>query len=85
MKNKTKVIAGERTRTNGKHLKWSEMFPDGRHIYYEGDDPKGFVEQIKAEFGFDPSKDEHWGNGCCFHCPPEHLDAIYSGRFPMGS
>jgi hypothetical protein len=20
-----------------------------------------------------------------FHCPPQHLDAIYSGRFPMGS
>lgn len=80
-------------------LPWSELFPDGRHIFYEGDEPEVFVEQIKKEFGFDPSADEHWGVtfpavdeydtafvSYAFHCPVEHLDAIYGGdRFPMGS
>jgi hypothetical protein len=40
---------------------WSAHYPDGRFIYYEGEDPDGFVEQIKAEFGFDPSASEGWG------------------------
>jgi hypothetical protein len=76
---------------------WSELFPEGRHIYYEGDDPAGFVRQIQAEFGFSPAADPHWGEEFegdqgpylptySFHCPPEHLDAIYgNGHFPMGS
>jgi hypothetical protein len=62
--------------------KWSELCPEGRFIFYEGDDPKGFRREIKAEFGFDPGPKPDEG----FHCPPEHLDAIYgTGRFPMGS
>jgi hypothetical protein len=72
---------------------WGELFPDGRMIFYEGDDPSGFVEQIRAEFGFDPSADERWGdrdehpiNRYRFWCPSEHMDAIYgSDRWPMGS
>lgn len=77
--------------------KWSEMFPEGRHIYYEGDDPSGFVKEMKARFDFDPSLDNKWwGYGMChnggtflsysFFCPPEILDAIYGdGRYPLGS
>jgi hypothetical protein len=75
---------------------WSSLFPQGRHIFYEGDDPTGFVNQIESEFGFSPALDPRWGqwiNGDAFsftsysfHCPTEHLDAIYgSDRFPMGS
>jgi hypothetical protein len=77
---------------------WSEMFPDGRCIFYEGDEPQKFAEEIKAEFGFDPSEDKSWGEVIAddeagdaftsyrFHCPPEHLDAIYgNGRWPLGS
>ncbi len=74
---------------------WRELFPDGRVIFYEGDDPAGFVTTIKAEFGFDPSADPGWDEwvewetigfrSYAFRCPPDHLDAIYSGRFPMGS
>ena len=78
---------------------WSELFPKGRHIYYEGDEPQEFAEQIRTEFGFDPSADEYWGllipgddlhddafTSYCFRCPPEILDAVYgSGRWPMGS
>jgi hypothetical protein len=40
---------------------WSELHPDGRDIYYEGDDPEKFAQEIRAEFGFDPSDDELWG------------------------
>jgi len=33
---------------------WRELFPNGRFIFYEGKDQRGFRRQIKAEFGFDP-------------------------------
>ena len=39
---------------------WAELFPNGRGICYEGDDPEGFIAEIKAEFGFDPSADPAW-------------------------
>jgi hypothetical protein len=59
-----------------------ELFPEGRFIFYEGDDPKRFRREIKAEFGFDPGPAPEEG----FLCPPEHLDAIYGDeRFPTGS
>jgi hypothetical protein len=78
---------------------WAEMFPEGRDIFYEGDDPDGFVAEIIAEFGFDPrncparylgfnrAEGPTWTaeRGWAFRCPAEHLDAIYSARFPMGS
>jgi hypothetical protein len=75
---------------------WSELFPDGRHIFYEGNDPARFVSQVEAEFGFSPALDTGWGEqidgdglsfiSYGFHCPAEHLDAIYgTSRFPMGS
>jgi hypothetical protein len=77
---------------------WRELRPEGREIYYEGDEPEKFVEEIKAEFGFDPSAYEFWGEWCegdddCpgfhsypFHCPPGILDAVYgSSRWRLGS
>jgi hypothetical protein len=77
---------------------WASLFPEGRHIFYEGHAPARFREEIRAEFGFDPSADPRWGDliprneeldafiSYSFHCPPEHLDAINAGgRFPMGS
>ncbi len=73
---------------------WRNLFPEGRHIYYEGDDPAGFVEEVRVKFGFDPAADPNWGirigeregfDSYSFHCPAELLDSIYSGRFPMGS
>jgi hypothetical protein len=35
---------------------WAERFPEGRTLFYEGDDPGAFREQIQAEFGFDPAE-----------------------------
>jgi len=75
---------------------WSGLFPEGRDIFYEGEDPTGFVSQIRTEFGFSPALDSGWGvkihtddfcfTSYSFRCPTEHLDAIYGNdRFPMGS
>ena len=74
---------------------WSDLFPEGRDIFYEGNDPVRFVRQIQSEFGFSPASDprggEHIdGDGLSFtshsfYCPSEHLDAIYgNNRFPVG-
>ena len=75
---------------------WAELFPEGRYIFYEGDDPKGFVADMKRKFNFDPSKDPSWnwrrsvprgGSGCEFLCPAHMLDEIYGcdSKYPMGS
>jgi hypothetical protein len=64
---------------------WSELFPEGRVIYYEGDDQESFVSELKAKFNFDPSKDSLW-SGLAFRCPAHLMDEIYgSGKYPMGS
>jgi hypothetical protein len=66
-----------------------ELWPEGRHIFYEGDDPDGFAAEIKKEFGFDPREsNDGWceARGFEFFCPPEHLDAIdRSGRWLLGT
>jgi hypothetical protein len=75
---------------------WASLFPEGRDIFYEGDDPAGFASQIETEFGFRPTLDPRWGvliktdslsfTSYCFYCPARHLDAIYgSDRFEVGS
>ena len=79
-------------------IAWAEdTFPDGRHIYYEGDEPGIFAATIKDEFGFDVTTDPDWGYivddgegdpfaSYAFHCPVEFLgDIYYSHRWPMGS
>jgi hypothetical protein len=68
--------------------KWSELFPDGRQIFYEGNHPAGFVAEIKARFGFDPSENNpRWNrkSGFSFLCPGPLMDDIYGGEYPMGS
>ena len=72
--------------------RWSELFPHGRHIFYEGDKPGEFARQVQFEFGFDVTKDVKWGEkypdftSYSFDCPPGLLNLIYgTDRFPMGS
>lgn len=74
---------------------WALLFPNGRDIFYEGDSPRDFRTEIIEEYGFDPGEDPAWGvvigdgpeafTSYRFHCPAEHLDAIYGGQYPMGS
>jgi hypothetical protein len=79
-------------------LTWAKLYPEGRDLYYEGNHPEKFAEAIREEFGFDPSADQLWGKRTerddggpgftlyGFHCPAQHIDAIYSTyasrRFP---
>src|SRR5262249_31726874 len=77
---------------------WKVFFPNGRVIFYEGDDPEAFRKEIIGRFGFDPATASSppgfdlfgWEpaytaeRGYSFHCPAEHLDSI-TDRYPMGS
>lgn len=99
------LAGGPRTRASDRctctvevTMTWRELFPEGRHVFYEGTDPDEFRQQIRDEFSFDPGSDPGWGArvgdesdpgsslSYGFDCPPAHLDAIYgSDRFPLGS
>ena len=66
-----------------------EIFPDGRHVWYEGDDPKGFVKFVREHFGIEVTLKED-PSGHAFFCPPGYVDAIVYGpqslnEWPMGS
>lgn len=67
---------------------WRGLFPNGRMLFYEGNTPEAFVEEMKSKFGFDPSVDPKgsWTRSRMFFCPPEHLDAVYgNATYPLGS
>jgi hypothetical protein len=76
---------------------WAEGYwPDGRHIWYEGDSPESFAAAVKDELGLDVTKDPGWGRlidededsfvSYSFDCPAALLgDIYYSDRWPMGS
>jgi hypothetical protein len=41
---------------------WAEDYcPNGRHIYYESDEPDAFAATIRADFGLDVISDQAWG------------------------
>jgi hypothetical protein len=50
-----------------------DLYPDGRVLFYEGDDPAGFIAEMKEQFGLDVC--------CSLFVPAEHIDAIESGRW----
>ena len=77
---------------------WSEMMPDGRLVFYEGNDPKGFAAEMKSKFGLDVRAKNQptnglWGKpsftkkgGYSFHCPGHLMDEIYgNAKYPLGS
>jgi hypothetical protein len=77
---------------------WAEDYwPEGRHIYYEGDEPDTFAVTIMDEFGLDVTSDPGWGQviddseggsflSYKFKCPARLLgDIYYSNRWAMGS
>lgn len=71
------------------NLIWDDLFPDGRVVFYEGKDPKGFAAEMKAKFGFDLSENNpHWSKyyGYSFHCPGRCINQVYgSSKYPLGS
>lgn len=68
---------------------WKDMFPNGRILFYEGNDPKGFAKEMLTKHGFDPSKDNtHWNaeHGYSFLCPAGLIDTVYGNdEYPLGS
>ncbi len=42
---------------------FSELYPDGARVRYEGADPEGFREQAERRLGMDPAEDDRWGDG----------------------
>jgi hypothetical protein len=69
---------------------WAELCPDGRTVFYEGDDPEGFAEEMKTKFGIDLAGTKidglSWEENQALHCPAHLLDEIYgSGKYRMGS
>jgi hypothetical protein len=75
---------------------WDELVPHGAFRFYEGNDPEGFVAEMKETFGFDPSEDRHWDKlvddglggfpmrGFCI--PAGLVEAVYGNeRWPLGS
>jgi hypothetical protein len=68
--------------------KWSKLYPKGRYIFYEGDDPESFIKEIKDTLGFKIKID--WDGykefkSFGFHCPSKYMDKIYGGEYPVGS
>lgn len=83
----------KRSRAGIDYGSWTELFPEGRYIYYEGDEPVEFILEMNQKFGLDMQKlSPEWHadylefGSFGFFCPPEHLDAIYGNDiYPMGS
>jgi hypothetical protein len=62
---------------------WRETRPEGRHIFYEGDDPAAWIDKIRHDFGLDPARFmvRVWGGGeiCNTLCVPDPADFIRHG------
>jgi hypothetical protein len=62
-----------------------ELFPEGRQVWYEGDDPRGFLVAIKERFDLELELKEDQ-SGFAFFCPPGYVDAIvYTNEWPIGT
>jgi hypothetical protein len=77
---------------------WAQLFPNGREIFYEGDEPDKFAAHLAETYGLDPRADPRWwevidGDGDMepfvvygFRCPAHLLDLIYgNSAYPLGS
>jgi hypothetical protein len=55
----------------------SELFPEGRFFYFEGEDPTGFFEDLR-------SRGIEYDVSISFHCPPDLLDEMTS-KYRLGT
>lgn len=74
-------------------MSWDEMFPEGRVVFYEGDDPENFEQEMKS-IGIDVnySLENKWMNPCdwremrSFYIPSGRVEEIYgSNNWTLGS
>lgn len=68
-------------------LAWSDLFPNGRDIFYEGDNPRAFMREMRDVYGLHINKNKKsWRRSKMFFCPADLLDKIYgNGKYPLGS
>jgi len=75
-------------------VNWDDLMPYGRVVFYEGDDPESFAQEVHEEFGIDvtapaPANWEYqpdWEGAGSFFIPPGQVQAVYgSRRWPLGS
>ena len=72
---------------------WTDYYPNGRYVFYEGDDPHSFVREMKNKYNFDPSKEGRknnfrWNDECgwCFLLPGYCINEVYDRtKYPLGS
>src|SRR5262249_48235807 len=72
-------------------ITWDDLHPNGRIVFYEGDDPDGFAAEMRT-LGIDvraPIPDgwsTTWDTARVFFIPPGHVEEIYgSERWKLGS
>jgi len=60
---------------------WDEWFPEGRTVWYEGDNPAGFKGEMTAlGVQLDPQRYNE-ESGWCFDIPAGRVGEIYGGRW----
>lgn len=66
---------------------WQEMFPNGRTVFYEGDDSRGFMREMRTKYGFTINKNlKSWRRSKMFHLPGHLMDKVYgNSKYPLGS
>jgi hypothetical protein len=65
-----------------------EYFPEGRDVFYEGDDPAGFAVEMRELYGIDVTASGDWSeeDGWGFEIPAGLVEEIYgSDRWVIGS
>jgi hypothetical protein len=82
------------TDTSTTELTWDDLCPQGRVVFYEGDDPDRFAAEMAA-LGIDvradlpaPWRPEYawYPDGYAFHLPAGRVEEIYgSDRWELGS
>src|SRR5260370_2312646 len=55
---------------------FSELYPDGARVQYEGADAEGFREQAERRLGMDRAEDDRWETAREFWCPARVLDVV---------
>lgn len=75
-------------------MSWDQLFPEGRVVFYEGDDPTTFAREMRELYGIDVAApapagfpyQPTWLEAESFFIPAGLVEAVYgSGRWELGS
>lgn len=66
-------------------MNWDELRPEGRTVFYEGDDPDRFIAEMR-DIGIEIDLDSWEEFDFSFSIPPGRVEEVYgSGRWHLGS